>query len=175
MALYESWDQIATQLGFKDEKEMLVELYVVQQFSISQLIKKLGYAQNSIRARLLEYGVTLRARGGANSKGHSKLKDISDAELMKLKPSDAFRFDCIPNTIYKEKVRRKLITPKESQPCTTPVSPQPPTSINTPAGDTSNSVSPKLPCETQPISPGTPAEEASEILSSLITELTKES
>lgn len=182
MAIYESWDPIAQQLGYANEVAMLKDMYEAQGLSIQQMIRKLGYAQNSIRARLIEAGVVLKARGGPNAQGKTILKNLTDDELMKIKPVDLLtlenedgtrKYNCTPNTLYKERRRRNLITPKETIKCNMPVLPQPPTSINTPEEDTSNSVSPKSPCETPLTSNGISEDEKQEILSSLITELTK--
>jgi hypothetical protein len=166
MAIYESWDPIAVRLGFNNEAEMLKAMYVDQGLSIQQMIKKLGYAQNSIRTRLKEAGVNLKPRGGPNAQGKTILKSLTNEELLKLKPVDLLnaenpdgsrKYNCTPNTLYKEKRRRNLI-------CSTPVSRQQPISNNTPEEGTSNSVSPKSPCEMLSISNGIEEDENSEIL-----------
>lgn len=165
MAIYESWDPIAHQLGFPDEETMLKTMYVDQGMSIDQLVRKLGYAKNSIRSRLKDAGVVLRKQGGPNSQGKTILSSLTNEELAHLKAADLLtlenedgsrKFNCTPNTLYKEKRRRGLIvpTPKENQECTTPVSPQPPISTSTPEEDTSNFVLPTLPSETPSTSSG---------------------
>lgn len=173
--LPESWDAIAKILNYETEEEMLKDLYLVQDLSIQAMVKKLGFAQNVIRTRLLGVGVKLRPRGGANSTGHTKFRDVSDEDLMKLKAGDKIilgdnQVTVLYNTLYKEKVRRGLITP-----CTSAPSPQLLISTGTPEEATPNSPSPNGACETHDTSSGISEDENKETLLSSITEPTKES
>jgi hypothetical protein len=57
-------NDLAELLGFKDEEDMLRQLY--KHHSIHQIAAKLGYSDFTIRARLVRAGVKMRPRGGAN-------------------------------------------------------------------------------------------------------------
>jgi hypothetical protein len=78
----ESWQPIADTLGFSSEEEMLKHLYIMQEFSLSQLRNILGYSTWAIRRRLIINGIPLRGKGGPNNRlGRRRLKELSDEEL----------------------------------------------------------------------------------------------
>ena len=62
--LAESWLPVAKTLGYDSEKAMLADLYTVQQYSLDDLAKRLGYARGNVRRRLLLHGIPIRPRGG---------------------------------------------------------------------------------------------------------------
>lgn len=115
MANYaEDWTPIAKTLNYPSEKDMLVDLYTNKGMSIAELVKKLGYAQNTVRARLYYHGITMRGRGGNNAEGKTKLRHVSDERLLKLKPGQVVKgtnnlpMEVLASTLYHEKKRRGL-------------------------------------------------------------------
>lgn len=78
----ESWQPIASTLGFRTEEEMLKHLYIQQAFSLSEMSKILGFSTWSVRRRLQLLGVPMKQRGGAaNRLGRRRLAHLTDAEL----------------------------------------------------------------------------------------------
>lgn len=171
--LHESWEAIAHTLSYKNEAEMLIDLYKVKTWSISQISKKLGYAQNAVRERLLLLGIKLRGRGGPNALGHTRLGHLTDEVLKKLKHGDVIKdknnFDFQVNhaTIYHEKKRREL--------CISPQSVPQPILTDTQADLTSKCVLDAGQLSTQSIMSGIEKDENKETFSSSTTEPTKES
>lgn len=132
--LPESWEPIAKTLGYPDEKSMLVDLYEKEGLSITDLAKKLGYARNSVRRRLLEYGIKPRSRGGLNNLGMSKLRDVSDEDLKHARMTAKKHGVCV-STVFKEAKRRK------ERECNSAQSPPSPTSSELAGGDNGTSAS----------------------------------
>ena len=99
----ESWQPVADTLGFKDEREMLVNLYTIQEFSLSQLKGILGYSTWSIRRRLILNGIPPRSRGGPNSRlGKRRLKHLSSEELLGSAAEIALKHQVHISTVYAE-------------------------------------------------------------------------
>lgn len=113
--LPESWQPIADTLGYVDEQQMLIDLYINQKMSISALTTRLGFCQNNVRNHLHAAGIVPRSRGGPNSLGKTKFRHYTDEALMALKPGDLIKLAdgtqirVIFNTLYKERRRRGLI------------------------------------------------------------------
>jgi hypothetical protein len=61
------WKQVAETLGFPDETQMWVQLYMSEKRTIGELSKTLGYGTATIARRINLCGVDKRKRGGATS------------------------------------------------------------------------------------------------------------
>lgn len=108
----ESWLPIAHGLGFSSEEDMLKHLYVVQGFSLQGIGKMLGYSPTAVGARLRSYGLALRGRGGANNRGGSKLRRVSDAELFTAPVQHiAAVYGVHICTVFNERRRRRALLP----------------------------------------------------------------
>lgn len=105
----ESWQPIADTLGFRNEGEMLMNLYLQQEFSLREMGLILGYSSISIRRRLIMLGVPMRLRGGAaNRIGRRLLKMVSNEELFDGKPDElAAKHGVHVVTVFAEKRLRK--------------------------------------------------------------------
>lgn len=161
--LSESWDPAAHTLGYKDEREMLVDLYVNQKYSITDLATRLGYSRNNIRKRLSLLGVKFRGRGGRNNV-QSFLHSVSDEEL-KNPAAVAKKHDVHISTVYLEQRRRAQ--------CNLQSLPEPPGTSDTP-GEAPTSASPSGSETTKTTEDGTTSDSLLENLLSSITEPTKE-
>jgi hypothetical protein len=181
--LPESWEPIAATLGYKNEKVMLQDLYITQGMSVSMLVKKLGFAQNNVRSHLIANGIQPRSRGGPNSLGKTKLRYLTDVELMEVKVGSIVtlnggtQFQVLNSTLYKEKRRRGLLPStyaviggkdhsERENLCTSAQSPQSLISTDTQVEATPNSPSPSGVSETLDTSNGIEDVERQEILSS---------
>lgn len=104
-----SWSEEAETLGFLSERQMMESLYLVKRFSIRRISHLLGPAPTQIREKLLELGIEMRGRGGANNEGNLKLAELTDAQLLE-RPSAALAHThgVSPSTVIKERRRRKL-------------------------------------------------------------------
>jgi hypothetical protein len=67
-----AWDIIAKNLGFKDEKDMLVSLY--EGASIPEMAEVLRSSTGTILKRLIRYDIPRRKRGGVQSKASTRYK-----------------------------------------------------------------------------------------------------
>lgn len=106
--LEESWLPLANTLGFSTEEEMLRHFYQQMNFSLSEIAKVLGVAPWSVRRRLLNLRILLRARGGPNRVGKRRLQDVSDSELKHISPTALAKFyDVHIATVFGEKRLRK--------------------------------------------------------------------
>ncbi len=76
-----SWNSEARALGFENEKEMLIDLYMLNNFSLTQIAKMLGYSYFAVRRRLIVWGISLRQRGGPNNNGNRRLRYLTNEEL----------------------------------------------------------------------------------------------
>lgn len=112
--LKESWLQIATTLGFENEKQMLTELY--KNYSINEIAERIGYSRNNVRARLVSLGITLKSRGGPNRLGKGKVQLLPDEALKSLTPRKALELGFHPSAVYKEKRRRNAIRTDSTDP-----------------------------------------------------------
>lgn len=170
--LHESWEAVATTLGYRNEAEMLVDMYVVKTMSIAQIRDRLGYAHNAVRERLLILGIKLRKRGGPNMLGKTRLGHLTDEELKKLKHGSVvkdpkgFKFTVNNTTLYHEKKRREL--------CTSPPLAPSPISTDTLEEATSKCVSDAGLLNTPSTTSGTNNVDSPATSSSLITEPMKE-
>lgn len=139
----ESWDPIAKALGYETEREMLQDLYEIQGFSVSELSKRLGYAQNNVRRRLMFNDIPLRSRGGRNNRGGTRLAKLSDAELAKDARVLAHEQQVHISTIFRERRIRQQCNSAQSSP---------PTPSSTSESESGTSVSPstatEMPIET---------------------------
>lgn len=163
--LPESWEPLVKTLGYESERAMLHDLYTVRGLSIAQLVKKLGYAQNNVRAHLMLAGIQLRPRGGPNALGKSKFRALSDVQLLVLKEGDIVQVGevtvkVLHSTLYKEKRKRGLL----KEPCTSAPSPQPLISNAIAAESILSSHSPSGALETHDTSSGIAHEEPQETL-----------
>jgi hypothetical protein len=61
------WKQIAGQLGFADETAMWYNLYLLENRSIGELAKTLGFGTATVARRIGICGVEKRNRGGAQN------------------------------------------------------------------------------------------------------------
>jgi len=122
--LAESWGPVARTLGYANEREMLVDLYTAQGWSLEIIATALGFARANVRKRLLEHGVKLRGRGGRNALGHRKLAALSDAALSESIFKIAAVHNCHVSTVLLERKRRKQWS--------SALSPPPPTSNASP-------------------------------------------
>jgi hypothetical protein len=164
--LAEDWTPIAKLLKYETEKAMLEDLYIAKGMSISAMVKKLGYSQNSIRMRLIVSGIKLRPRGGPMSVGKTKFRTLTDEQLMELKPFGTAKLGdeqvrVLPSTLRKEKKRRGIIPPCTSHPLVPP-----PISTDTPDEATSKCASPPGPLDTPSTSSGIESAESEETSSS---------
>lgn len=105
-SLSEDWTPIANTLGYKDEVEMLQDLYVTQGFSVEDLAKRLGYSKNNVRRRLLFNDIPLRGRGGRNNLGKGYLANVPDDELKDVRKAAA-NHSVHLSTVFKELKRRR--------------------------------------------------------------------
>lgn len=114
--LEQSWNREANTLGYESERAMLTEWYEAKGFSIAQISEILGYAQGSVRKRLVAFGITLRKPGGPNNLGKRKLRGVKDEELSTVKAEAlAVQYDVHVGTVFKEKrLREKERYLKES-------------------------------------------------------------
>lgn len=105
----ESWRPIAATLGFRDEEEMLKELYLKQGFSISEISHVVGYSRFNVRRRLILLHVPLRSRGGDNRSGRRKLAAIASEKILSGSPVNlAIEHGVHISTIFAERrLRRK--------------------------------------------------------------------
>lgn len=164
--LPESWNPIAETLGYRNEEHMLRDLYEEQNFSISEIAKRLGFAQNNVRRRLLICGMQLRERGGRNNLGNRVLSELTDEQLSQDPRKVAAECNVHISTVFKEKRRRGLK-------CCSPPLLRVTASEDTASQDT-NSASPSNVSETGDTSISTEEELMQEIRLYLTTEPTKE-
>jgi transposase len=61
------WGAIALYLGYKDELEMLLDMYVEQGLSCKEIATRVGMGQPTVLRRLRLAGIERRPRGGALS------------------------------------------------------------------------------------------------------------
>jgi hypothetical protein len=109
-----SWNPEAQALGFENEKEMLYDLYMLNNFSLSQIAKMLGYSYFSVRRRLLIWGINLRHRGGPNNNGNRRLRFLSDEELAAQPKEIALSHGVHIATVFAERrLREKMAHQKE--------------------------------------------------------------
>lgn len=164
----ENWDPIASTLGYKNSKDMLIDLYVNQHFSIEDLAKRLGYSKNNLRRRLLMLGIQLRSRGGKNNLGKNVLKDVPDAEFQHPREV-ANKYNVHISTVFSEKRRRGL------QSCDLSQSSPPPILNDSAEGETNTSCLPMNSSEEVSTPTSTSVGGEKEISSSSTTAPTKES
>lgn len=105
--LAESWDHIARALGYENEREMLVDLYEVQEMGLHELARALGYSHGNVRRRLLMNGIEMRTRGGPQRGPTKMFAELPDEEF-KQPEKLAKRLGVSVSCIYNEKRRRKL-------------------------------------------------------------------
>ena len=63
----EDWEGLAKGLGYKEEKEMFLDLYGRQGLSIARISQKLGYGTATIARRMACCKINRRSRGGPNN------------------------------------------------------------------------------------------------------------
>jgi transposase len=63
----EDWGAFALYLGYKDELEMLTDMYVTQGMSCKEIATRVGMGQPTVLRRLRLAGIERRPRGGAQS------------------------------------------------------------------------------------------------------------
>lgn len=63
----EDWGGIALYLGYKDEHEMLTDLYCVKGMSTREIGERVGMKQPTVLRRLRIAGINRRTRGGPQS------------------------------------------------------------------------------------------------------------
>jgi hypothetical protein len=99
----ESWGPLALSLGYEDEISMLKDMYCIQNFSLTQIAKLLGYSVFSVRGRLVAYGIPRRGKGGPNNrKGKRKLKNLTDKQLTESPTVLAKRHQVHISTVFAE-------------------------------------------------------------------------
>lgn len=104
----ENWLPIANTLGFLTEREMFEDLYLKQEFSLSQLKGILGYSVWTIRNRLVRSGIPLRQRGGPNNRlGARRLKNLTLEELFQPAQKIVDKYHVHLSTVYAEVRFRK--------------------------------------------------------------------
>lgn len=62
----QDWEVLAHKTGYKDKREMLIDLYVTQGLSFSQIGKRLGCTGHCVGRHLVRERIERRSRGGAN-------------------------------------------------------------------------------------------------------------
>lgn len=102
------WTEVWKALGYTSEREMLIDLYLENFMSLSEISKVLGYSNIAIRRRLLSHRIPLRPRGGVNNLGKRKLKDIPDWVLKEPTERVAKALNVHASTIYAERRLREL-------------------------------------------------------------------
>lgn len=108
----EDWDAIAKFLGFECERDMYVELYKKQGFSISQISRKLGFGTATIVRRLGMLGVEKRRRGGPNNDAKHKRRLFRADQRIVFSTSNevlAKMFGIHSSTVYKFKRAMKEV------------------------------------------------------------------
>ena len=68
-----SWNEIATTIGYKDEEQMLYDMYIKQRLSLITIGEKLGSGKATIRNRLIFYNIDRREKGGPNNPSQKRL------------------------------------------------------------------------------------------------------
>ena len=63
----EDWHGIARSLGYDSEKEMFYDLYIVEEMSLAQIGRRLGFGNTILRRRITACGINLRGQGGPNN------------------------------------------------------------------------------------------------------------
>lgn len=86
---------------------MLRELYVTSSLSLRDMERILGYSLSTIHHRLVELGVEMRERGGANNTSRT-LSLVSDQELSGNGREIAEKFGVSIGTVLIERARRKV-------------------------------------------------------------------
>lgn len=108
----EDWDAIAKFLGFECEREMYVELYTRQGFSISQIAHKLGVGTATIVRRLGEHNIVKRRKGGPNNDAKHKRRLFRADQRVVFSTSNevlAKMFGIHSSTVYKFKRAMKEV------------------------------------------------------------------
>lgn len=72
--MIEDWDLYSRKLGYKNEQDMLQDMYTNEELSISEIAGRLNVAQYSIQRRLDNYNIPRRKRGGANNSAEQTKK-----------------------------------------------------------------------------------------------------
>lgn len=104
----ESWEPFAEALGYKDERDMLMRLYLNENYSIKEIAHILGPAPWSVRRRLVAHGIPLRSRGGPNKLGKRKLINIKDEDLFTTDVTElAILHNCSESTVFAERRLRR--------------------------------------------------------------------
>ena len=152
--LAESWDPIAHTLGYKNEAEMLRDLY--KTLSIDEIAKKLGYSRGGVRRRLIMLDVDMRGRGGKNNLGMGALAAATDEELANVEKCTA-NYRVSQSTVFKERKRREQ--------CIS-VLPPPPSTLSSTGSDIDTLPSPSGAAETQNTSNSSKSCESEETTSS---------
>lgn len=61
------WDQIATSIGYKDEKEMFEDLYIRCGMSIKDIADRTGFSTTAVRRHIKMHNIQTRKQGGPRS------------------------------------------------------------------------------------------------------------
>lgn len=100
----EPWDDLATNLGFTSEKEMLADLY--ENMSIEEIATNLGVAKGTVRRRLEYHSISIKPRGGRH--GERRLAKVSREEITELSVSETSKkYNTSPSLVYRERRVRK--------------------------------------------------------------------
>jgi len=68
------WNCFARSLGYKDERDMMEDMYANQRLPISEIANRIKVGTATISRRLSLLGVDKRSRGGANNPGRQTSK-----------------------------------------------------------------------------------------------------
>jgi len=102
------WTGLVKTLGYRSEREMLVDMYGTAAMSLSEIAKVLGFSTFAVRRRLMVHGIRLRERGGLHNAGNRKLKSVPDEILFGLTTEEiAAKYDAHKTTVWSERRIRK--------------------------------------------------------------------
>lgn len=62
-----NWTDYARGIGYADERDMLTDMYVTKNLSLSQIAERLECGTYTVNRHLDALGITKRSRGGCNS------------------------------------------------------------------------------------------------------------
>lgn len=68
------WDDLARSIGYRDERDMLEDMYERERMPISEIASRLGAGTATINRRLNLLGIAKRTRGGPNNEGRQAYK-----------------------------------------------------------------------------------------------------
>jgi len=69
-----NWTDYARSIGYADEKDMLTDMYVIRELSLTQIADRLQCGTHTVNRHLNALNVTKRSRGGCNSQSNQTRK-----------------------------------------------------------------------------------------------------